>query len=228
MLKNEREYVIKVDSAREKAYGYLRNKIMNLELSPGTMISTQNAADAIGISRTPVREAFLKLQQEQLLEISHQKPSLVSRIDLKRVRQECFVREALEAENMLVFAANPSVGAIRALERIIEEQKDALKEQDYERYQELDDRFHLLPLSETGQEMAAMVIYRMNGHYNRVRMLIRKSQDLSNDIIGEHRKLLECIKRKDADGATESLRQHIQAIQPIQDKLLKQYPDYFV
>lgn len=222
------KYVVVVDSAREKAYRALRSKIMNLELSPGTVISTQEVSDDLAISRTPVREAFLKLQGEHLLEISPQKPSVVSRIDLKRVRQEYFLRESLEMENMRLFASNPSDEAIKKMKAYIEDQKEALENKNYELYQELDNDFHLLPFYETGQELAATMISQMNGHYGRVRMMIRRSQEFTNDIIGEHEELLESITKGDVSTAIKLLHSHIQALQPIQDMLVQQWPEYFV
>lgn len=228
MGKADQKYVVVVESARERAYKTLRSRIVSLELSPGTLISTQDVADYLSISRTPVREAFLELQREQLLEISHQKPSMVSRIDRKRVEQEYFTRKVLEIENMRLFAQNPSAATIDKMWMNIREQEEALADRDYGQYQELDYEFHLFPFHETGQELAASIISQMNGHYNRVRMMIRRDQELSNDIIGEHKKLLASIEQKDVDRAVELLENHIHALQPLQDKLMEQWPEYFV
>lgn len=222
------KYIVVVESAKDKAYHFLRKKIVNLELRPGTLISTQNISDEMEISRTPVREAFLKLQEENLLEISHQKPSMVSRIDPIRVRQECFVRQTLETENLRLFMQKPSSYVIEKMQEKIAKQKEALKIRNYELYQELDNEFHLLPFSETGQDLAANVIRTMNGHYDRSRMLIRKSEDLTNDIIGEHEQLLKIITSGDIEQSVELLRSHIEAINPIQDMLMQSWPDYFV
>lgn len=225
---HNQKYIVVVESARERAYNTLRKKIISLELPPGTMISTQEVADYMSISRTPVREAFLALQRECLLEISHQKPSMVSLIDRGRVQQEYFTRKVLEIENMRLFAANPSEEMLGKLKKNISQQKEALEHQEYERYQELDNEFHLLPFTETGQELAASIISQMNGHYNRVRMMIRRNDEISNDIIGEHEQLLESIGQRNAVRAVELLQSHIQALQPLQDRLVHQWPEYFV
>jgi len=66
---------------------------MRLQLKPGTAMSTQEIADKLHVSKTPVREAFIRLQREGLVEIFPQKQTVVSRIDLKRTAQERFIRE---------------------------------------------------------------------------------------------------------------------------------------
>lgn len=228
MIKKEEKQTIVIESARERAYNTIRKKIISLELPPGTLISTKDVAEYMNISRTPAREALLALQRECLMEISHQKPSMVSRIDRNRVQQEYFTRKVLEVENMRLFAADPSDEMIDKMWENISLQHKALEHQEYERYQELDNEFHMLPFLRTGQDLAASVISQMNGHYNRVRMLIRSNDEISNDIIGEHEQLLRSIERRNVERAVELLDSHIQALQPLQDRLIQKWPDYFV
>ena len=84
-MSEKRQYVVVVNSVREQAYQTLRNEIVSMELKPGTVISTQDTATRLNLSRTPVREAFIQLQEERLLEISPQKATVVSKIDFNRV-----------------------------------------------------------------------------------------------------------------------------------------------
>ena len=57
-----RQYMVKVDSAQEKVYRTLRDEILSMVLKPGTIISTQEIAGLLGVSRTPVREALKYLE----------------------------------------------------------------------------------------------------------------------------------------------------------------------
>ena len=68
-------------------YERLKKDIITLKLIPGTVISTQDIAEEMQVSRTPVREAFLKLQSEDLVETVPQKLTIVSRINLKLAEQ---------------------------------------------------------------------------------------------------------------------------------------------
>lgn len=84
-------------STRNYVYTTLKKKIIELELKPGFKISEQEIADELNVSRTPVREAFLKLSQEDLLSIYPQRGTIVSEIDLELVEEGRFIRENIES-----------------------------------------------------------------------------------------------------------------------------------
>ena len=69
----QRQYTVQVSSVQEMVYRTLRDKIVSMELKPGTIISTQEIADSMSVSRTPVREAFIRLQREELLDVAPQR-----------------------------------------------------------------------------------------------------------------------------------------------------------
>lgn len=83
-------------SIQTLVYEELKKNIMLMKLKPGQAMSTQEMATKLNVSRTPVREAFLRLQSEGLVEMIPQRETMVSKIDLKRVDQEKFIRESLE------------------------------------------------------------------------------------------------------------------------------------
>lgn len=228
MVREKRQYVVAVNSVREIAYRTLRNEIVSMELKPGMAISTQDIANRLNISRTPVREAFIKLQGEELLEISPQKATIVSRIDVDRLYQEWFIREALEVTNMRNFAAVASRETIKTMRKNIEEQYQALEEEDYVKYLELDNSFHQLEFLDTGEALAASLLVQMNGHYDRVRLITANVNNRAKHIVREHEKLVDCISQKDADGAVRLLEQHIRELQSYQDMAMEMWPEYFV
>lgn len=228
MVREKRQYVVAVSSVREIAYRTLRNEIVSMELKPGEAISTQDIANRLNISRTPVREAFIKLQGEKLLEISPQKATIVSRIDVDRLYQEWFIREALEVTNMRNFAAVASRETIKTMRKNIQEQYQALEEGDYVKYLELDNSFHQLEFLDTGEALAASLLVQMNGHYDRVRLITANVNNRAKHIVREHEKLVDCISQKDADGAVRLLEQHIRELQSYQDMAMEMWPEYFV
>lgn len=107
----QRQYTVQVSSVQEMVYRTLRDKIICMELKPGTIISTQEIADCMSVSRTPVREAFIRLQREDLLDVTPQRSTVVSKINMSRVYQERFIREALEIEVIQKFidVAKPNI-----------------------------------------------------------------------------------------------------------------------
>lgn len=228
MMDGKRQYVVVVNSVREQAYRTLRNEIVSMELKPGTVISTQDIATRLNISRTPVREAFIRLQGESLLEITPQKATVVSKIDFNRVYQEWFIREALEVENMHGFARMASKETIRAMRKNIEDQYLALQAKDAIKYLELDNSFHQWEFVDTNADLAATIIRQMNGHYDRVRLISSREEGVADTIIREHEKLLDYISAKDVDGAVELIRKHIRELQSYHNMLIEKWGDYFM
>ncbi len=228
MVRQKRQYVVAVNSVREIAYRTLRNEIVSMELKPGMVISTQDIANRLNISRTPVREAFIKLQGEELLEISPQKATVVSRIDVDRLYQEWFIREALEVANMRKFPTVATKETIESMRRNIEAQYQALKEKDYVKYLELDNSFHQMEFLDTGEALAASLLVQMNGHYDRIRLITANVNDRAEHIVKEHEKLVDCIAKKNADGAVTLLQQHIRELQYYQNMAMEMWPEYFV
>lgn len=84
------------DSIKNYTYIVLRNNIIDLNIKPGEIISENEIANILNVSRTPVREAFAKLVSEELLEIFPQKGTQVSYIDLKRAEEARFMRLKFE------------------------------------------------------------------------------------------------------------------------------------
>ena len=139
----QRQYTVQVSSVQEMVYRTLRDKIVSMELKPGTTISTQEIADSMSVSRTPVREAFIRLQREDLLDVTPQRSTVVSKINMDRVYQERFIREALEIEVAQKFIEVATPEVLARMRRNIEKQYAAIEEQRYVDYLEPFIRRHL-------------------------------------------------------------------------------------
>ena len=221
------QYIVQVNSTQEKVYRTLRDEIISMKLEPGTVISTQETADRLGVSRTPVREAFIRLQRENLLEITPQRATMVAHIDLERVYQERFIREALEIENLDRFVTIHSERTFEKMRRSIERQKIALKEKEYAEYIELDNEFHRLSLRETGERLGAEIMNQMNGHYDRIRLLTCQVEKIVTKAIEEHVQLLEACRARDVVQAKRILRGHLQQLFIQEEFLVETWPNYF-
>lgn len=110
-------------SIQTLVYEELKKNIMSLRLQPGQAMSTQEIATKLNVSRTPVREAFLRLQEEGLVEMIPQRETIVSRIDLKRVDQEKFIRECLELGVVNRFLERKHQEDIQSMTELIKVQK---------------------------------------------------------------------------------------------------------
>ena len=222
-----RQYTVQVSSTQEMVYRTLRDEILSMELKPGTVITTQDTATRLGVSRTPVREAFIRLQRECLLDISPQKATVVAPIDLNRVYQERFVRESLEIENLKKFIPAATETTILTMQLNVAQQIDAMREKRYEDYIELDNEFHQIAFRETGESLGLDIVRQMNGHYGRMRLLTAWEENIALNAIEEHTRFIGYIKEKDLERAQELIRTHLQNLWIVEKKLREQWSDYF-
>ncbi len=223
----QRQYTVQVSSVQEMVYRTLRDKIVSMELKPGTTISTQEIADSMSVSRTPVREAFIRLQREDLLDVTPQRSTVVSKINMDRVYQERFIREALEIEVAQKFIEVATPEVLARMRRNIEKQYAAIEEQRYVDYLELDNALHQTAFTETHEDLGRSIVQQMNGHYDRIRLISAWEGQIVYTAMQEHEKYVEYIERKDALHARKLLRSHLQALRMQEEILLTNWSEYF-
>lgn len=210
----------------QQVYSSLRNSILGLNLVPGTVISENDISARFKVSRTPVREAFIALSREALLTVMPQKGSMVSRIDFIRVEQELFLRENLEMAALKRFIHNHRPSQLTELEKYIELQVEAAEKRKFERFLQYDNHFHHVFFG--GQEVAWEALENMCGHYHRVRLLTIWLQDLVRDILEEHKRLFQAVRRRNASRALALLESHLHKLDTEETMLRRMFPDYFI
>ena len=101
-------------------YEFLRQKIIDLKLAPGAVLSRAELAAEYKISQTPVREALLKLAQENLVDVIPQASTRVSLIDVSFARETHFLRQSIELELVRELTLNPNPAATDALQSLLQ------------------------------------------------------------------------------------------------------------
>ena len=129
-------------SARVQAYAALREAIVRAELAPGRQLSENELASRLGVSRTPIREALVRLRDERLVEIVPQLGTFVTRISTPAVADAQFIREALECACIRRAAELATEDDIATLEDNIRAQERARDADDFDAFYVLDDAFH--------------------------------------------------------------------------------------
>jgi DNA-binding GntR family transcriptional regulator len=214
-------------SISETVYTILHKNIVNLTLAPGTMISELDIAERLQVSRTPVREAFIKLSNEALVNIFPQKGTFVSKIDLSRVQEERFLRESLEMAVLEHFVQSHTEESIDRLKMNLKKQKSAIEQNDPAKFIDYDDQFHAIMFDETRKNLCYSIIQRFSSHYRRIRFLSLHFSRIYNQNIEQHQEILEAIFRQDAAEATAILKRHIRKLIIEKDEICEKYPEYF-
>ncbi len=214
-------------STRDRVYEVLRENIISLQLEPGRSISEKEISEMLKVSRTPVREAFVKLTQEKLLEIYPQKGTFVSLIDLHHVEEARFIREHLERAAVRVACETFSKEYIIQLESNLHMQKISVEEKNYAKLFELDENFHHTIAIGSEKELIWTVIQHMTTHLNRIRMLSLAANYNWDLILLQHERIIEAIKKQEPDEAEKAMEEHLKKLTFEQEELKKEYEKYF-
>lgn len=214
-------------SIQEAVYNELRRAIMTLRYPPGTAMTTQVIASRLNVSRTPVREAFVRLQSEGLVEMIPQRETLVSRIDLRRVEEERFIRESLEVAVIEPFLARCTPEDFRRLREKIEEQRTYWQEKRYADFVDSDNEWHKIMFEVAGQRLASETMMKVNGHYNRIRVLTVQVDQTSVGVLRQHGRILDWMESGKAEEARLEIKSHVTKLNAEKIDLVRLFPDYF-
>src|SRR4051794_25490071 len=195
-------------SARDRVYDALREAIVTAELEPGRRLSENELAGWLGVSRTPVREALVRLRDDRLVEIVPQLGTYVARISDRAVGDAQFVRESLECAAIRLAAVNAAPADVRALEAILMRQEASRDARDFDAFYLLDDELHAALCELSGHGVAWRLAGRANGHLNRVRRLSLPEPDYLAEMVVEHGEVVAAVGAGDPDAAEATLRHH--------------------
>ncbi|WP_269581163.1 GntR family transcriptional regulator [Roseibium sp. Sym1] len=201
----------------------LRGRIIRNELQPGTRLSEAGIASEFDISRQPVREVFIRLAEEGLLEVRPQRGTIVPRISARMVEDARFIREAIEADVVKHAAAKFDRGQVAELDQLLEHQKRA---KDVHEFIELDDQFHRGLADGIGRAHAWNVIEALKAQLDRVRYLSLQ-QFPKAKLIEQHSAVIEAIRAGDPGQAEAAMRRHLNTIVDDLPVIAAEQPDHF-
>lgn len=217
-------------SLNQKTYNRLKQEILTFALKPGDALSAAKLAERYRVSRTPVREALVKLETEGLVNIYPQSKSMISKISVHRVRQEWFVRKTLELGMVDAFFEKLTEHELGLMEmynnEMIRMAKQPMTQEELYVYHGYDNDFHGVMYMTVGERLSASIIYYMTAHYNRLRMLIDSDEQFKMRTFEEHEALMTCIRKKDREEYRRILREHLSHIMDDIDRMREKYPSY--
>jgi DNA-binding GntR family transcriptional regulator len=213
--------------ASRQVYRALRDAIIAATLAPGQRISENELAERLAVSRTPVREALIRLRDERFVQIVPQLGTYVTRISAVAVADAQFIRESLECAAVRLAATRAEAADIAALRGLVRRQAEVSGHGDYERFAVLDDEFHAALCELAGHSVAWEVAERVKGHLNRVRRLSLPQPHYLEEMVSEHGHVLEALAQADPDAAEAALRHHLRMVLSALPAIREQHPDYF-
>ena len=215
------------ESTREYVYRFLKVNIMNLHFEPGSALSEKEIALLLNVSRTPVREAFIQLSQEYLLDILPQKGTYVSLIDIENVEESKFLRETLEKAIIEMACKEFPDERIFELQSILMLQELCLQESNYNKFYELDEALHSAIFEGCKKARIWLMIQQMHTHYNRVRRLnVAVGHELDR-VLEQHKNLVKAIREKDVELGIDTVDRHLNKVRLDIKELVDHYPHFF-
>lgn len=209
-------------------YDELYEAISGVTLVPGTPLQEKVLTARFGVSRTPVREALIRLAEEGLVDIFPQAGTFVSRVPVGSIPEAVVIRQALEDAAITRTAAIAGVADLARLDAILAQQRMLAGLGDMNRYHQADEAFHDAIALIAGYPSLPKLLRQIKVQINRARRMTLPVEGRMHQIIGEHEVIRQAIADHDVTAARAAMKSHLNAVIPDVDRLRVQYPDYFV
>jgi DNA-binding GntR family transcriptional regulator len=199
-------------TASAKIYSELRAELVSMQRQPGDVISEAEIALSYGVSRTPVREAILKLADDGLVEIFPQSGIYVSRIPVAALPEAILVRKALEETTARLAAERATPSQILTLHAIVQRQREAEAARDSDAFHQADERFHAAIAEVAGHPGIWTLIQQVKIQVDRYRRLTLPQAGRIIDAIVEHAAILAAIEARDPARARLAMEAHLERL----------------
>ncbi|MGR3445940.1 MAG: GntR family transcriptional regulator [Paracoccus sp. (in: a-proteobacteria)] len=184
-------------------FDYLHDEILSLRLRPGDKISEAEIASRFGVSRQPVRDAFSRLANLDLLLIRPQRATEVRRFSSREIEKSRFIRAAVEKEVLRRAAQHCEAVGAAQLDAALASQEKAIRDSDVEGFGALDYEFHKTLCAIGRADFAFDVIMSEKSKVDRLCTLGLSKEDRMPHLVADHRGIAEAVKNHDAEKAVE-------------------------
>jgi GntR family transcriptional regulator, rspAB operon transcriptional repressor len=211
----------------QRVYTALRNKILTMAYEPGFVLRKGALCEQLGVSRSPVTEALNRLSTDGLVDIIPQSATRVSQFSLFELREDSFLREAVEVAAVAKVAQERTEEQLTILSRNLKMQALLVEDEDFQGFFEADLEFHELILAFTGFPKVAVTAGQMSLQLRRARMLILPEKGRPAEAVAEHQAILAGIKARNGAAARSAMSHHLRQLITRIEPLERQHPEYF-
>jgi GntR family transcriptional regulator, rspAB operon transcriptional repressor len=217
----------RAESAAAAVYRVLRQEIVWLKRNPGAAIVEKDIAVAQRVSRTPVREALLRLTAEGLVDTIPKSGTFVARIPITALPEAIVVRKALEQVTSRAAATGARRSQVQGLRALLERQREAEAAGDRAEFHKADEAFHAAVAAIGGYPGIWSLIQSVKTQIDRYRLLTLPQHGRMSRVIKEHAAVVTAIERHDADRAAAAMGAHLDGLRISMDDIRRMNPDFF-
>jgi GntR family transcriptional regulator, rspAB operon transcriptional repressor len=218
----------RAETAAKVLYRELKAEIVSMRRKPGEPIVEREIASSYGVSRTPVREAILRLADEALVDIFPQSGTFVAKIPLAALPEAILVRKALEQLTAQLAAASASREQVAELYDLIERQRRMQNAGNSDRFHEADEAFHAAIAQSAGHPGIWMLIQQVKIQVDRYRRLTLPVPGRMARVLQEHTAIVKAIEVRDPARAAAAMAAHLDGLSASIADVRDLNPGYFV
>lgn len=205
----------------------LHADIVSLRLAPGTKLSEIDVAKRSKVSRQPVREAFIRLSNLDLVQIRPQRATLVRKISVRNIRNTRFIRTAVEVEVMRKACTLGDESCQNRFARNLKLQRQAAARLDTDRFHELDYEFHHLMCIAADCEFAFAMIANNKAQVDRLCMLSLADRETMEILCQDHERMVQALQARNEQALVNVGRLHLSRLDETLADARKTHPEYF-
>jgi len=198
--------IIEHKNLNERVYEVIRDMIVSRELRPGERIIEEELAEKLGVSRTPIMRALIRLNQEGLIEKIPRKGTYVKKFLLKDALAIYDVREVIEGLAARLAASSITDKQIQKMREIFEKAESLTKKEHFDAYVKADMKFHELLVQASGNKIILEIINNFRLRINSFNIGLIRSP---SETLKEHLAIIDALSKHKADLAEKLVRQHI-------------------
>lgn len=202
------------------AYDAIRDAIISMRLVPGAVLNEKDICQQLGVSRTPMREAVLRLAQEGLIQVVPSGGTFVSKMDVRKILEGHLVRASIELQNIRIAARHYNPVYNKDLDLLIFRQKNAMEHRDSDEAFQVDNEFHKLICRIAGFPNLWKIIHSSTGQLDRARRYAFPEIGFFEEVVVEHGAIYQALKSKDEEEASRLMRHHLGSIRDIVQHVL--------
>ena len=201
---------------RDQTYDIIKNMIILRDIEPGKKINEEQIAKEIRVSRTPIREALCRLENEGIVKIIPRRGAFVADLTETNVREILLIREVLEGLVARLASENMDEKTLDKLRKALEK-VSTIPEKDREliNYTRSEVEFHSLLLGASNNRMLKNMMEIVNAHLQIIRLRTVVLPERAQKTVNEHHQILKAIEKRDADAAEELMRKHVRSVRDV-------------
>ncbi|WP_044176411.1 GntR family transcriptional regulator [Metakosakonia massiliensis] len=211
----------------QQIYRILRRDIVHCLIPPGTPLSEKEVSVRFDVSRQPVREAFIKLAENGLIQIRPQRGSYVNKISLSQVRNGCFVRQAIECAVARRAATMITDSHCYQLEQNLNQQRTAIERKQLNDFFQLDDEFHQRLAQIADCQLAWDTIENLKATMDRVRYMSLDHVSPPEMLLRQHLEIFDALEKRDVAAVDIAMTHHLQEISGSVKLISQENRDWF-